>query len=73
MIRKESSEIMLPLNFEKIMSTKTPKGEALDALAALFAKTNDAKLQRLENKQLSMSQLDNMLSQYYHLWVKARV
>jgi len=36
-----------------------------DNLAVLFARSNDAKLQRLENELLSMSQQNMMVSQYF--------
>ncbi|XP_077233390.1 uncharacterized protein LOC143875669 [Tasmannia lanceolata] len=48
---------------QHIKSVKTPK-EAWDTLAALFARTNDAKLQRLENELLSSLQKDMTVSEY---------
>ncbi|CAH9133317.1 unnamed protein product, partial [Cuscuta epithymum] len=50
---------------QHIKDAKTPK-EAWDTLAALFARTNDAKLQRLENDLLSVSQQDISVSQYFN-------
>ncbi|KAL3717510.1 hypothetical protein ACJRO7_009012 [Eucalyptus globulus] len=49
---------------QHIKSAKTPK-EAWDNLATLFARTNDAKLQCLENKLLSISQQSMTVSQYF--------
>ncbi|XP_074373975.1 uncharacterized protein LOC141714350 [Apium graveolens] len=50
---------------QHIKDSKTPK-EAWDNLASLFAKTNDAKLQRLENELLSVSHEDMTVSQYFN-------
>ena len=49
----------LPISVEddllqRIKEAKTPK-EAWDTLAGLFTRTNDAKLQQLENQLLSIS------------------
>ncbi|KAL3746024.1 hypothetical protein ACJRO7_015036 [Eucalyptus globulus] len=49
---------------QHIKSAKTPK-EAWDNLATLFARTNDAKLQCLENELLSISQQSMTVSQYF--------
>ena len=49
---------------QRIKEVKTPK-EAWDTLAGLFAWTNDAKLQQLENELLSISQQDMMVSEYF--------
>ncbi|KAI6695143.1 hypothetical protein NL676_022853 [Syzygium grande] len=49
---------------QHIKSARTPK-EAWDNLATLFARSNDAKLQRLENELLSMSQQNMTVSQYF--------
>ncbi|KAH0722251.1 hypothetical protein KY289_005295 [Solanum tuberosum] len=40
---------------QRIKNAKTPK-EAWDSLATIFTKKNDARLQRLENELLSISQ-----------------
>ncbi|XP_076954632.1 uncharacterized protein LOC143629170 [Bidens hawaiensis] len=50
---------------DHIQDLQTTK-EAWDALAALFSKKNDAKLQLLENELLSVSQKDFSISQYFH-------
>jgi len=44
-----------------IRSAQTPR-EAWDNLVALFARSNDAKLQRVENELLSMSQQNMTVS-----------
>ena len=49
---------------QRIKDARTPK-EAWDILAAIFAKKNDAKLQRLENELLSISQRNMSVSQYF--------
>ncbi|KAH0632703.1 hypothetical protein KY284_035489 [Solanum tuberosum] len=49
---------------QRIKNVKTPK-EAWDTLAMIFTKKNDAKLQRLENELLSISQRNMMISQYF--------
>jgi DNA-directed RNA polymerase subunit F len=49
---------------DKIKDASTPK-EAWDALAERFAKTNEAKLQRLENELMSISQGEMSVSQYF--------
>ncbi|KAL3739611.1 hypothetical protein ACJRO7_020944 [Eucalyptus globulus] len=49
---------------QHIKSAKTPK-EAWDNLATLFARTNNAKLQCLENELLSISQQNMTVSQYF--------
>ncbi|XP_076917341.1 uncharacterized protein LOC143577384 [Bidens hawaiensis] len=50
---------------EHIRDLATPK-LAWDALAALFSKKNDAKLQLLENELISVSQKELSISQYFH-------
>ncbi|GAB2266223.1 hypothetical protein Dimus_037874 [Dionaea muscipula] len=50
---------------QRIKDVKTPK-EAWDTLATLFARTNDAQLQRLENELMSVSQGEMMISQYFN-------
>ncbi|KAF7843935.1 Retrovirus-related Pol polyprotein from transposon TNT 1-94 [Senna tora] len=47
-----------------IKEAKTPK-EAWDALIGLYARTNDAKLQHLENELLSMSQQNMTIGEYF--------
>ncbi|KAH0658987.1 hypothetical protein KY285_027537 [Solanum tuberosum] len=47
-----------------IKNAKTPK-EAWDTLATIFTKKNDARLQRLENELLSISQRNMMINQYF--------
>ncbi|XP_018723033.2 uncharacterized protein LOC108957181 [Eucalyptus grandis] len=49
---------------QHIKSAKTPS-EAWDNLATLFARTNDAKLQCLENELLSVLQQSMTVSQYF--------
>lgn len=49
---------------QHIKSAKTPK-EAQDMLAAIFTRTNDAKLQCLDNELLSISQQDMTVSKYF--------
>lgn len=49
---------------QRIKDTQTPK-EAWDILTGIFAKKNDAKLQRLENELLSISQKNMTVSQYF--------
>ncbi|XP_077232082.1 uncharacterized protein LOC143866437 [Tasmannia lanceolata] len=49
---------------QHVKSAKTPK-EAWDTLATLFARTNDAKLQRLEKELISSSQKDMIVSEYF--------
>lgn len=50
---------------QHIKDAKTLK-EAWNNLASQFARTNDAKLQRLENELLSVSQQDMLMSQYFN-------
>ncbi|XP_076909939.1 uncharacterized protein LOC143567386 [Bidens hawaiensis] len=50
---------------DHIRDLATPK-LAWDALAALFSKRNDAKLQLLENELLSVSQKNQSIPQYFH-------
>ncbi|XP_076890602.1 uncharacterized protein LOC143541759 [Bidens hawaiensis] len=50
---------------EHIQDLETPK-PAWDALAALFSKKNDTKLQLLENELLSISQRELTIPQYFH-------
>ena len=49
---------------DHIREVKTPK-EAWDSFAALFSKTNDARLQMLENEIGSISQGSMTISQYF--------
>ncbi|KAH0743105.1 hypothetical protein KY290_031098 [Solanum tuberosum] len=49
---------------QRIKSAKTPK-EAWDTLETIFTKKNDARLQRLENELLSISQQNMTISQYF--------
>ena len=49
---------------QRIKEAKTLK-EAWDTLAGLFTRTNDAKLQQLENELLSISQQDMTMSEYF--------
>ncbi|KAH0703207.1 hypothetical protein KY285_017485 [Solanum tuberosum] len=49
---------------QRIKNAKTPK-EAWDTLVTIFTKKNDARLQRLENKLLSISQRNMTISQYF--------
>ena len=49
---------------QRIKDARTPK-EAWDILTAIFVKKNDAKLQRLENELLSISQKNMSVSQYF--------
>ncbi|XP_076952441.1 uncharacterized protein LOC143626172 [Bidens hawaiensis] len=50
---------------EHIRDLETPK-QAWDALASLFSKKNDAKLQLLENELLSVTQKGLTIPQYFH-------
>ncbi|XP_074339850.1 uncharacterized protein LOC141677710 [Apium graveolens] len=50
--------------WKRIKDAQTPK-EAWDILTRIFAKKNDAKLQRLENEVLSISQQNMTVSQYF--------
>ncbi|KAF7831524.1 Retrovirus-related Pol polyprotein from transposon TNT 1-94 [Senna tora] len=47
-----------------IKEAKTPK-EAWDTLTGLYARTNDAKLQHLENELMSMSQQNMTIGEYF--------
>lgn len=47
-----------------IKDAKTPK-EAWDTLASLFSKTNDARLQMLENELMMTTQQGMSISQYF--------
>ncbi|XP_015165071.1 uncharacterized protein [Solanum tuberosum] len=49
---------------QRIKNAKTPK-EAWDTLATIFTKKNDARLQRLENELLSISQRNMTINQYF--------
>jgi len=49
---------------QRIKNAKTPK-EAWDTLATIFTKKNEARLQRLENELLSISQRNMTISQYF--------
>ncbi len=49
---------------EHIEDADTPKA-IWDAYAALFSRTNDARLQLLENELMTISQRDMTISQYF--------
>ncbi|GAA0155285.1 hypothetical protein LIER_13047 [Lithospermum erythrorhizon] len=49
---------------QRIKDAQTPK-DACDTFAAIFARKNDAKLKRLENELLSISQRNMTVSQYF--------
>ncbi|KAF7817945.1 Retrovirus-related Pol polyprotein from transposon TNT 1-94 [Senna tora] len=49
---------------QHIKEAKTPK-EAWDTLTGLYARTNDAKLQHLENELLSLSQQNMTIGEYF--------
>lgn len=49
---------------QHIKDAKTPK-DAWDTLAELYARTNDARLQHLENELLSISQRNMTVSEYF--------
>ncbi|KAF7810521.1 Retrovirus-related Pol polyprotein from transposon TNT 1-94 [Senna tora] len=49
---------------QHIKEAKTPK-EAWDTLTGLYARTNDAKLQHLENELLSISQQNMTIGEYF--------
>lgn len=49
---------------QRIKDAQSPK-EAWDILTGIFSKKNDAKLQRLENEVLSISQQNMTVSQYF--------
>ena len=48
----------------RIKDAKMPK-EAWDTLSSIFARTNDAKLQQLENELMSVSQRELSVSEYF--------